>query len=317
MSNQNDEPQYGIPPDLVRGPMADVLPLAGEVNWGMAKFGIDAIRSVNPEPIKVGIIDTGVDDTHPMLEPCFKGGKDFTGSSRGYRDVNGHGTHVSGTVAGINAAMGVAAGFPFYHGKGLSDGGSGGNTLINAMWYCIENGCEVLSNSWGGGGRSESWEREFQKMIDADVWLIFAGGNSGPNTGDSDWPGRSEKLINVAALNSDLSPASFSSAGDKLDTSGPGVGIWSARPGGGYQQMSGTSMATPFIAGLLAYYRACLKKLAMPIPTTFELRKLLMSDSTDAHTPGDDRRTGPGWLTPLLLSLNLTPEPKPITRADP
>ncbi len=311
-SHEPRPPVYGIPPDLVRGPQAEALPMAGEANWGISVFGIEQLRSLKPEPIKVAVIDTGIDDTHPMLAPCFAGAKDFTGSSRGYRDVNGHGTHCSGTVAGINPAMGVASGFPIYHGKGLGDGGSGGNELIDAMHWCIAQGAEVLSCSWGGGGRSDSWEREFQRMNDAGAWLIFAGGNSGPNTPDTDWPGRSEKLINVAALNSDLTPASFSSAGEKIDTSGPGVGIWSARPGGGYQQMSGTSMATPFIAGTLAVYRACLKTLGLPIPNVFDLRKLLFSRSTDTHTPGDDRRTGPGWLTPLLLSLNLTPDPKPV-----
>lgn len=305
------EPIYGIPPDLIRGPEAEVLPMAGEANWGMAAFGVQTLRDQPFEPIKLGVVDTGVDASHPMLSN-LRGAKDFTGSSRGPHDVNGHGTHCTGTVAGINPAMGVADAFPVYHGKGLGDGGSGGNGLISAMHWCIEQGCEILSCSWGGGGRSATWEAEFQMVIDAGVWLIFAGGNSGPNTPDTDWPGRSEKLINVAALNSDFTPASFSSAGDKIDTSGPGVGIWSSRTGGGYQQMSGTSMATPFIAGLLGRYRACLKAAKLPIPGTFELRKMLFSDSTDTHTPGDDRRTGPGWLTPLLLSLNLTPDPAPL-----
>lgn len=306
------EPICGIPIDLIRGPASDVLPLAGEVNWGMAKFGVDRLREIDPPPIAVAIVDTGVDKNHEILRDNFKGAKDFTGSAYGFADRNGHGTHCSGTVCGTNAGIGVASGFPFYHGKGLSDGGSGGNSLIDAMWWCIEQGAKVVSNSWGGGGRSDSWEREFQKMNDAGIWLIFAGGNSGGGTSDTDWPGRSEKLINVAALNPDLSPASFSSAGDKIDTSGPGVGIWSARPGGGYQQMSGTSMATPFVAGLLAYYRACLEHLKRPIPTTPELRKLLFSRSTDTHSPGDDRRTGPGWLTPMLLSLSVTPDPAPV-----
>lgn len=305
------EPIYCLPP-VFRGPSAEALPLAGEVNWGMDVFGVDYLRSLNPKPIKLGIVDTGIDAKHPLIEPVFKDAKDFTGSSRGYFDVNGHGTHCSGTVGGIDPRIGVASGFEIYHGKGLGDGGSGGNELIDAMHWCIAQGCEVLSCSWGGGGRSDSWEREFQKMIDAGVWLVFAGGNSGPNTPDTDWPGRSEKLLNVAALNRDLTPASFSSAGDKIDTSGPGVGIWSARSGGGYVQMSGTSMATPFICGLLGLFRACLKDRGIKIPDTFAMRKLLFSRSTDTHTPGDDRRTGPGWLTPALLESALTPPPAPV-----
>lgn len=305
-------PAVGIPPDLVRGPIAEALPLAGEVNWGMDLFNVAALRAAAGDPIVCGIIDTGVDDTHPILAPNFKGGRDFTGSSRGYRDVNGHGTHVTGTVCGVDPRIGVAAGFPFVHGKGLGDGGSGGNGLIDAMWWAIDQGAEVLSNSWGGGGQSAAWEAEFQKMNDRGVWLVFAGGNSGGGTSDTDWPGRSPRLLNVAALNPDLSPASFSSAGAKIDTSGPGVNIWSARPGGGFQQMSGTSMATPFVAGVLALYRSALKKAARPIPKGPDLRSMLFTDSTDTHTPGDDRRTGPGWISPLLLTLNLTPDPPPI-----
>lgn len=149
-------------------------------------------------------------------------------------------------------------------------------------------------------------------MAEAGVIIVAAAGNSGPGTVDADYPGRYQHVIDVAALNPDLSPASFTNSGDKLDTSGPGVNIWSARPGGGFAQMSGTSMATPFIAGLLARYFGCLLAAGMPLPNVYDLRKLLFSRSTDTHTPGDDRRTGPGWLTPMLLSLNLTPNPKPL-----
>lgn len=311
MSHES-EPICRIPP-VDYGPTAEVLPLAGEVNWGMESFGVQQLRTVTDGAgIKIGIIDTGIDASHPLLSGKVGGARDFTGSPSGSGDRNGHGTHCSGTVGASDPRIGVATGATLYHGKGLGDGGSGGNSLMDAMQWCIDQGCVILSCSWGGGGQSQSWERLFQQWSDAGIWMIFAGGNSGPNTGDSDWPGRSPNLINVAALNPNHTPASFSSAGDKLDTSGPGVNIWSCRPGGGFQQMSGTSMATPFVAGMLGLYRRGLELKGLPIPKTAELRKKLFMRSTDTHTVGDDRRTGPGWITPALLDLDLTPDPLPL-----
>ena len=311
MNPTTAEPIYGLPP-IDRGPEYDVIPLAGEVNWGMDKFAVDLLRRVTDgSGIKIGIVDTGVDRGHPLLQNVADA-RDFTGSGSGPNDRHGHGTHCSGTVGATDGRIGVAPGATLYHGKGLGDSGSGGSGLIAAIDWCIQQGCTVVSNSWGGGGQSQAWEARFREWADAGIWLIFAGGNSGPNTPDSDWPGRSMNLINVAALNPDLSPASFSSAGDKLDTSGPGVNIISCRPGGGFATMSGTSMATPFIAGLLGLYRRALELKGLPIPKVPELRQKLFSRSTDTHTPGDDRRTGPGFLTPVLLELDLTPLPPPV-----
>lgn len=310
-------PKFGIPPDLTIGEASDFLPLAGEVNWGMATFGVDQLRMITDgKGMKVGIVDTGCDPDHPLLVGNLLDAKDFTRSRSGSDDKNGHGSHCSGTTAGTDPRIGVAFGAKFYHGKGLSDGGSGsGSALIAAMRYCVEQGCEVISCSWGSSGENPDITAFLREISEAGVWPIFAAGNSGAGTPDVDWPGRSEHCIDVAALNPDLSPASFTSAGAKIDTSGPGVNIWSARSGGGYVQMSGTSMATPFVAGFLTLYRAALKLKAMPIPKVPELRQLLFSRSTDTHTPGDDRRTGPGWITPILFALSLTADPPPVASA--
>lgn len=302
---------YFLPP-VFRGESFDHMP--ANANWGMDLFGVDYLRSRNPKPIKVGVIDTGIDDTHPLIAPVFKGAWDFTGSRHGYRDANGHGTHCSGTMAGIDPRMGVAAGFELYHGKGLSDSGSGStSSLINAMNRCIEEGCKVLSCSWGGGGYSASDEREYRRMDDAGVLLVAAAGNSGPNTGNTDYPGRYPYFINVAALGRDMLPASFTSAGDKIDTSWAGVNIRSAQANTGrYVDMSGTSMACPGEGGLLALFISIRMELGLPWLNADAMRKVLFDRSTDTHLPGDDRRTGPGWSTPALLELALTPPPMPL-----
>lgn len=304
---------FTIPPDLIRGPSADVMPLAGEVNWGMEAFAVDRLRTVTDgKGVVVAGIDTGIDRSHPLLTNCFAA-KDFTGSPIGAGDRNEHGTHISGTICATDPRIGVAPGCRFVHGKALSDGGSGaGSWIAAAIRWAVSEGAEVVSMSLGSSSPDSQIIAAMKEVSAAGVWVVAAGGNSGVNTPDVDWPGRSEHCISVAALNSNMTPASFSNSGAKIDTSGPGVNVWSTRPGGGFRQMSGTSMATPFVAGLLTLYRAGLKLAGQPIPSVYDLRAQLFSDSTDIGTPGDDRRTGPGWVTPILLALNLTPDPPRI-----
>jgi subtilisin len=309
MSHES-EPIFGIPPDLVIGPSADVLPLAGEVNWGVEAFQVDLLRSITDGAgVITGIVDTGVDRTHPLLANCFAA-RDFTGSASGDRDRNGHGTHCTGTVGASDPRIGMAPGCRTVHGKGLSDGGSGGGTgIAEAIRWCVEQGAEIISMSLGSSSEDTRITGAMREVSEKGVWVVAAAGNSGAGTPDVDWPGRSPYAVSVAALARDLSPASFTNAGAKIDTAYAGVNIWSTRTGGGFQQMSGTSMATPGVAGVLTLYRSALKKHGQPIPTIAELRAMLRSDSTDTHTPGVDRRTGPGWITPILLALNLTPDP--------
>lgn len=316
MNDDTDEypPVYTIPPDLIRGPASDVLPLAGEANWGIATFGVDRLRAITRgEGVIAGICDTGADRSHPDLANCIAT-RNFTNSpGNGDRDPNGHGTHCTGTVGSVNPNIGMAPGCRTVHGKCLSDAGSGsGLGIAAAIRWCVEQGAEVISLSLGSSGQDSRITDAMQEVSAKGVWCIAAAGNSGPNTPDVDWPGRSPWCVSVAALNPDLSAASFTNAGAKIDTAFAGVNIWSAKPGGGYQRMSGTSMATPGVAGVLTLFRSALKARGLPIPGIADLRKLLGVDSTDAHTPGVDRRTGPGWVTPILLALNLTPDPPPV-----
>lgn len=316
MNDDTDEliPPYTIPPDTVIVDTADVLPLAGEANWGMSKFDVARLRAVTDgSGVIVGVIDTGIDANHPDLKANVLAARDFTGSGSGSHDRNGHGTHCSGTIGAVNPSIGVAPGCKLVHGKGLSDGGSGGGSgIAAAMRWCVEQGATILSMSLGSSGRDPQIDAAGAELTAKGIWIVCAAGNSGGGTPNVDFPGRLPWAISVAALDSNLKVASFSSAGAKIETSGAGVGIWSTRTGGGYQQMSGTSMATPFVAGVLALYRSALVKASKPIPTTAEIQAMLKSDSMDVHSPGVDNRTGPGAISPLLLANNLVDAPPPV-----
>ncbi|MFO0937814.1 MAG: S8 family serine peptidase [Gemmataceae bacterium] len=305
------EPIFTIPPDLVRGPLQDDLySLSGPANWGMAVFAVERLRkATDGTGITVGVIDTGADANHDVLRGQVIAAADFTGSSSGANDRNGHGTHTAATVAASDPEIGVAPGARLAIGKGLSDSGSGGGQgIAAAMHWCVDQGATILSMSLGSSGPDSYIQRAAVDLASKGIWIIAAAGNSGGGTPNVDFPGRFAETISIAALDENLRVASFSSAGAKIDGSGPGVGIWSAKPGGGYQQMSGTSMATPFIAGLLALYRSGLALAKRPIPSVFELRKILASNAVDVETPGVDRRTGPGATWPLLLANDLQPD---------
>lgn len=306
-----------LPPDLWRGPVADVLPLAGEANWGLSRLFVDDYGDENDgRGIVVGVVDTGIDATHPDLRENVLAAKDFTGSSIGPSDRQEHGTHVSGTIGSTNRRIGVAPGCKLVHGKGLGDDGSGLDSWIAAaMRWCAAQGAQIVSMSLGSGSPSPGIDAAGRELTDAGVLVVCAAGNSGGNTSDIDWPGRYPWAISVASVAEDLTPSPFSSAGASIKTSAPGSNIWSTRPGGKYRQMSGTSMATPFAAGVLARYLSGLKRLGRPLPKTAEVIELLKSDSVDKHTPGVDRRTGPGVIWPGLFRSNLDPSPSPVAVA--
>lgn len=304
------EPVYGIPYPIDYGPvfssLADV-----PTNWGMALCNVDALRQAggDGEGEVVAILDTGIDPNHPEFAGRVGATRSFVAGEQVY-DGNGHGTHCAGTAAGGSKQVGVANKAKILAGKCLANSGSGGSGGIhNAVKWAADNGATVISMSIGGPGFLEGIEELLRQVIAAGIVPVVAAGNERGQGGVVTFP---SSAIVVAAVGPDGRYANFSnpaSTGLILSAATPGVNIPSAKPGGGYQQMSGTSMATPFLAGGIAALQSGRVKKGLPRLTTSQVKSLLTARSVDAGDPGPDRNYGPGVPDFNSFALSLVPNP--------
>ncbi|MFG2924701.1 S8 family serine peptidase [Streptomyces sp. NPDC048305] len=243
----------------------------------------------------VAVLDTGIDATHPDVKDRVKQSRSFIPGEE-VDDRHGHGTHVASTVAGSGAASdgvnkGVAPGADLIVGKVLDNTGSGADSgIIEAMEWAKAEGADVVSMSLGSSIPDDGTDPMAQAVdaLSADggpLFVIAAGNAYGEGTIGA--PGSAASALTVAAVDKSDRRASFSSMGPlvrtyglKPDLSAPGVDINAAAsqsvPGieGMYQEMSGTSMATPHVAGA-----AVILKQRHPEWTGQRLKDALMSSS--------------------------------------
>lgn len=229
--------------------------------WGL--FKIDAANqattsawdvTIGNPTVKVAILDSGIDSAHTDLAGKVVGSANFTTSST-LNDISGHGTHVAGiTAAATNNDTGVAGtGYNtvLLNGKVLGDDGSGYYSWIaNGIVWAADNGAKVINMSLGGQSSSQALQDAVNYAWNKGVVIVAAAGNG--NTRTPSYPGYYTNVIAVAATDSNDQRASFSNYGNWVDVAAPGVSIYSTYKGNSYTTMSGTSMATPFAAGVSA-----------------------------------------------------------------
>lgn len=283
--------------------------------------------------VKVAVIDTGVDVSHPDLaaniwtnpgEIAGNGidddGNGFVDDVRGWdfayndnlpSDIHGHGTHVAGTIAakgnnGIGVA-GVAWSAAIIPVKFLSDTGPGYTSdAIESIDYATRMGARLTNNSWGGGGYSGALRSAIQRAAAGDSLFVAAAGNDGSN--NDVWPHYPSSydnlnILSVAATTSSDRLASFSNYGlSSVDISAPGEGIYSTYPGNRYRSLSGTSMATPQVAGA-----AILLLAENPTLGWLDLRSRLV-DSAD-RVPALESRVPNGGRLNAANALEMAPAP--------
>lgn len=230
--------------------------------WGVKRIGAGVIHDLGNRGlgVKVGVIDSGIDYTHPDLDANFAGGHDFVNGDTDPMDDNRHGTHVAGTVAAEDDGAGVVGAAPqaqLYGLKVLNAAGSGRwSDVIAALQWCVDNGIQVTNNSYGSTvNPGTTVQAAFDNSSSAGVLHVAAAGNSGNAAGKGNnvnWPARFDSVIAVAATDKNDKRASFSSTGSQVELSAPGVAINSTKLGGGYIEFNGTSMASPHAAGTAA-----------------------------------------------------------------
>jgi subtilisin len=257
--------------------------------------------------IKVAVLDTGIDWTHPDLAPNFKGGVTFVPGET-VMDGNSHGTHCAGTIgAAINGSgvVGVAPEAWLYAVKVLSNSGSGNwSWLISGLNWCVQNNIKIASMSLGGGGAPVALEAMCNAAFGAGVLLVAAAGNAGPGMGTVGQPGKYKNVIAVSAIDSANVIAPFSSRGPEVELAAPGVQVLSTIPGGGFGSKSGTSMACPHVAGGAAVVWG-----AHRFATNVQIWNLLAATADNLGPPAWDALYGYGRLDVDQASLAIVPAP--------
>lgn len=315
---------------------------------GTADIDIDAPEAwsiITGGNAVVGVVDTGVDYNHPDLRnnmwtnPGEIAGNNIDDDNNGFIDDvhginainnsgnpfddNAHGTHCSGSIAGIgnNSAgvVGVNWNTKIMALKFLDANGSGStDAAIRAINYAVDMknsgvNIRVLSNSWGGGGASQALLEAIEAANNAGIIFIAAAGNdSSDNDSVPSYPANYNvaNVVSVAAIDHNGNLASFSNYGrTKVHLAAPGVNIVSTVPNNSYSSFSGTSMATPHVSGV-----AALVLNAEPGLTVAQLKDRLLRTVTPLSTLQGVVSTG-GMLNAFNALTNaLSPEPPP---ADP
>jgi serine protease AprX len=286
--------------------------------WGVDKIGAPKVwqQGITGKGITVAVIDSGIDATHPDLDdlddnsgtkdPKVVGWVDYINGKKSPYDDFGHGTRIAGIISGTGASgvrTGVAPGTKLIGAKVFDQSGSGYmSDVILAFEWAVKNGARIISFS-GGGLHNSSFTIAMDKVVAAGVIPIVAAGNSGPDSKTITCPGDEINSTTVGATNTSDFICFFSSRGPvdlykrhyiKPDVSAPGIDITSTVPvwyGCSYENMSGTSVAAPYVSGTVALM---LEK--NPTLKPSEIKQILESTAVDLGPVGKDNKYGSGRI---------------------
>lgn len=290
-----------LPPYRVSFPS---VPLSEGVDWGVASYGIPELwKQTRGEGVAVAVVDSGIAN-HSALE--VKDHRNFSSDEEAF-DSLGHGTHVAGTIgARSGAAKGIAPGCTLLSLKVLGHSGMGSQQAVaNAVRYATEVRADIICMSLGATKPDDRVHSAIRDAHRAGVIVVCAAGNDG---GAVNFPAAFPETVGVGAVDKNGVACEFSSRGKEIVVAAPGQDITSTWLANGYATISGTSMAAPFVVGVLALWLSKRKKESKQV-THQEVVSALQETCRDAGVTGRDPIYGWGLLDPhALVNYSLAPD---------
>lgn len=282
-------------PPYVINEVNPVLPMSQSLDWGMTQMYIPDIHAlgITGKGITIAVIDTAIDVTHPDLQGVISGTFNFAEDA--YVPKAHHGTGVAGVIAAQNnekGVLGVAPDAKIVGIKVLNEDGSGSITnVVQGILKAIELKVDIINMSLGANTGTGALKAAVEKARDAGIHIICAAGNSGADN-DVCFPARYDQTVGVAATNQQQKVSVFSSRGWEVDIAAPGERILTTWTNHDYAKVSGTSFATPYVAGLYALF------LQAGVQINHELLK---KTAIDIEEPGNDTKSGYGLINPKKI----------------
>jgi subtilisin len=226
------------------------------IPWGVNHIRAPEVWSLSTgKRIKIGVIDTGVDYSHPDLQRSVYGGINLVHRHLLPMDDNGHGTHIAGTIAAASQSSGIIGVAPhgaIYAVKAFDYNGSAFvSDIIQGIEWCVHYRMDIINMSFGMKNHSKALEAAVRNAVNSGKVVVASSGNNG-KINQLDYPARFPQTIAVGATTRNHKIAKFSNRGQRIDIYAPGEKIYSTWLHGKYNVMSGTSMATSHVSGVIA-----------------------------------------------------------------